>query len=1230
MTLEECAADALGQRGNVTAAQFARYSFIQLGGDSLRALRLVVMAHERLAVHIPVGQLLDDTPLAQVLREAVPAVRQAPATEATGVAAKAPGPTGHDGDARDDSTANATANADVKGAAKAAAKRAAAAASASTAPNLAFVAFSACPLDHDTLQRTIDAVVARHEGLRSVLREDGGTIRRVAADRRPRLGGLERETRQDAFEEYVRRIAAERGRVPFDIATEPGLNFLHVFGRRNRSALIMIAHHEILDRWAIGLVLREIFSLYESLENLKSREKQSPSPVRMTEVVPLQRLADHQDKLRAAGEWDRQAAFWKSELAGVPTTLDLPADRPRPGVRDPAAARLSLDLGEPASTAIAEFARRAGVTPFAFLLGAYGLTLSRWTGARSLVIGVPLTGRGTSDLERLVAAVGNLVPVRVDVVEEASTGDYLRQVQRTLARALDNGSLPFPKLLDDLAIERGTACHPLVQACFSMHDQLVPQYLEARRGLVRIEEVHCGNSRFDLSLLIRQSEPSFAGALAYATAVWNPAEAQAFIEDFTEATRQLAQSADMALEDVRCVAPRRLRFLEEINATGRDLPATCLEELFSAVVRRHRGAVAIRAGAHELTYAQLATAVVAQARLLREAGVRPGDRVLVGLERGLAEVVAVLGTVWAGAAYIGVDLSHPADDLDDIDDIVARLAPAAVVAAPDAVAAKRFDAAGIPIVACWDPAWRRSPGSPVAHPFPVSFEPVPATPPAAPDPERTVYMTLTSGDQDRDQSRDQGQAWGRDQVQEWERSTGAPRAVSVPHRAVIRLAHNASYLRLGPGERMLRLSPLTFDAATLEIWGALLTGATLEVYPPVPPSPAELAAFLAERGVTVAWLTGGLFRLVAQSAPEKLAGLRQLLTGRDVVPHDLAARVLAANPDLILTNCYGLPENTTLTTAYSIASPQEIDGPLPIGTPVPGTRLYILDERGRQLPPGAIGELYAAGDGLAHGYVGAERETNQSFGHFSPDIPERLYRTGDLVRIDTAGNLRFLGRKEDQLTSRGHRVEPAEISGALATHPRLADAVVIVVGAGGGGDVGGRCGAGGVGKRLLAAYVPAPDATPPPSPAALRDFLSQLLPSGMVPDLWAMVDHVPVTDNGNVDRAALLGRAAPVAAGEPPSGRPNTASRSVRDNMRAWVTALFAETTGRPDPREDEDFFTAGGDSLRAVRLISLLGKEFDVILRLCDFMSSPTPAGLSRLLEEAVEEATQQAQMNQ
>ncbi|WP_338674701.1 AMP-binding protein [Streptomyces sp. SCSIO 30461] len=218
-------------------------------------------------------------------------------------------------------------------------------------------------------------------------------------------------------------------------------------------------------------------------------------------------------------------------------------------------------------------------------------------------------------------------------------------------------------------------------------------------------------------------------------------------------------------------------------------------------------------------------------------------------------------------------------------------------------------------------------------------------------------------------------------------STGEPKGVSIPHRAVIRLVHEAEYVRLGHGARMLRLSPLAFDASTLELWGALLTGATLEVHPAGLASPSELGAFLREREVTVAWLTAGLFRLVEEFAPDSLAGLRQLLTGGDVVPHEHTARALARHPGLIITNGYGPTENTTFTTTHSARRPEDVDGPLPIGRPVPGTRVYVLDERRRVVPPGAVGELYAGGAGLADGYFGDDTGTARSFGSSPPMCP---------------------------------------------------------------------------------------------------------------------------------------------------------------------------------------------------------------------------------------------------
>jgi amino acid adenylation domain-containing protein len=442
-------------------------------------------------------------------------------------------------------------------------------------------------------------------------------------------------------------------------------------------------------------------------------------------------------------------------------------------------------------------------------------------------------------------------------------------------------------------------------------------------------------------------------------------------------------------------------------------------------------------------------------------------------------------------------------------------------------------------------------------------------------------------------------------------STGEPKGVAVPHRAVVRLVHEAPYVRLGPQERVLRLSPLGFDASTLELWGALLTGATLEVAPPGLLSPSELGAVLTERGITVAWLTAGLFRLVEEFSPDSLGGLRQLLTGGDVLPHEHVARTLRRHPGLVVTNGYGPTENTTFTTTHSVRTPEDVDGPLPIGTPIPGTRVYVLDERFRLLPPGAVGELHAAGAGLADGYLGDDAETARRFGRFSPDVPERLYRTGDLVRLDRHGRLRFLGRTDDQVKIRGYRIELSAISDALAAVPGVRDAVVTVTE----GDS--------AGKRLVAAVVPAAGAEP--VPADLRDVLAQRLPAYMVPALWAVVDRVPVTANGKVDRRALAALARPAAA-------PARGARPDRDAALERVLPLFAaaiadtaaDTAVDPaagpaaDLTGQTDFFVAGGSSLAAVRLVGLVKDRLGVSLRLRDFLLAPTPAGLSRLVERA------------
>ncbi|MFC9296037.1 amino acid adenylation domain-containing protein [Streptomyces sp. NPDC057011] len=1155
MTPGTLAAEILGIPEGPDA--FDTESFISLGGDSLRAMRLAAVLEERLALRVPILELLGGAPLAEVLAAAVPA---APAADGPG---QAPAPGAEQ--ALTPAQRGMWLMERVAG---------------GSPYNLVFRCFiEDGRLDRDLFTKALAATAARHEGLRSVFREAADdVVQEILPAYTPELAEFTYDGPAEAFEGHVRRAGAELGRLPFDLAAEPAYRFAHYGSGAQgdeRSAVVLVAHHMVLDGFAVGYLLREVFETYAEIGDEQQHADRAPRDP----GTPLSALTRRQEETRSRGAWDEQAEFWKQHLDGVPSILELPADRQRPSVQDGAGDRLGLDLGPATTELVTRQARGLGITPYSFLLGAFGLTLSRLSGSRRLLVGVPLLGRGASELQRLIAVAGNLVPVRIDVDDDAPVGDYLRAVHHSLGAAIDAGDLPFEELVARLGTERSLGCHPLVQVCFGMHDQLVPRELTAGPLRVRVEEGHGGGSQFDLTMLIGHADPSLAGHVEYATSVWNETEAQSFVSDFRAAVEQLAAAPEARLEDIRCISHEGRALLDEINESGRDFPATSLDALFREVAARRPGAVAVRDASHTLTYGQLAAAAAEQARLLRAAGVGPGDRVLVGVERSVAEAVAVLGVQWAGAAYVGIDPALPDTHLARI---LERARPAAALTGPvDAPTAQRFAGLGAPAVATWEPDWRPAEADADADAV--------ATPPA--DPSRLAYVAFTSG------------------------STGQPKGVCVPHRAVIRLVHEAGYVRLGEGERMLRLSPLSFDASTLELWGALLTGASLEVHPAGLASPTELGAFLKERQITVAWLTAGLFRLVEEFAPDSLGGLRQLLTGGDVVPHEHTARVLSRHPDIIITNGYGPTENTTFTTTHSVARAADVDGPLPIGRPVPGTRVYVLDARRRQLPPGAVGELYTGGEGLADGYLGDEAETARSFGQLSPDVDERLYRTGDLVRIDTRGRIRFLGRADDQVKLRGYRVELSAISDVLAEHPEVQDAVVLVTD----GDS--------AEKRLVAAVVLADGAAA--DAVALRDLLKERLPSYMVPTLWAVVDRLPVTANGKVDRRALAAvagparrAAAPVAAAAVPEPVAEAAGAPAGPGLDERIAELFAEVIESPEPvtgvTAETDFFMVGGNSLGAVRLMRKVKQELGASVRLRDFLLSPTPAGLRALIEKA------------
>ena len=617
-----------------------------------------------------------------------------------------------------------------------------------------------------------------------------------------------------------------------------------------------------------------------------------------------------------------------------------------------------------------------------------------------------------------------------------------------------------------------------------------------------------------------------------------------------------------------------------------------LAELFTRRARHHGDAVAVGCAGETLTYAELDRRSNRLAHRLRRAGVGPETQVALAMERGVDRIVALLAVVKAGGAYVPLDADYPAERLahmlsvTGVGLLVSQRRVAEHLAITDLPTLLPFDdgeggrGEGVGLPADEPPAVRHHP-------------------------DQLAYVNFTSG------------------------STGKPKGVAVPQRAVARLAtplgdpEVESFADLGPGDVVLQLAPLSFDAATLEVWGALLNGARLEVFPPGKPSLAELARVIREAGVTTLWLTAGLFHQMVDNHPEAFAGVRQLLAGGDVLSAlHVAAALAAVAPGGRVVNGYGPTENTTFTTCHVMRPEEGFDAgsPVPIGRAVPGTRVVLLDGAG--LPTDGDGELATGGDGLARGYLGRPAETAL---RFVPDPTpgrdgERLYRTGDRARTLEGGDgdavYGFLGRLDDQVKVRGFRVEPGEIESALAAHPRVGRAAVLALptasATGGAGSAGGA-GTAAAGDKRLVAYL-ATDGPAVPAPE-LRAFLAERLPDWMVPAAFVHLDELPLGPTGKVDRRAL-------AAIEPGAARPDVSTPFVapRNDLERRVAEVFAEMLGLDEVGVEDDLFELGGHSLALTRVVARLREIFAAELPIAAMFESPTVAAAAALVEAEAE----------
>ncbi|WP_156723538.1 non-ribosomal peptide synthetase [Streptomyces apocyni] len=847
--------------------------------------------------------------------------------------------------------------------------------------------------------------------------------------------------------------------------------------------------------------------------------------------------------------------FWHTALADAPRGLSLPHDLPRPARLGTAGGAHRVTLTDEQLAPVFAFAEQERLSDFMTWLAAYVVGLAAVTGDRDLVVAVPLSAREREQRDEVGMFV-DVLPLRFTLPPGTTARTLVRQVRRVVTQALAHRRIPFQTLVEEFWPSGERARAPLAQTSLTYLDT---SWCGLRLGghWAEREQLGTGTAKYEVLWQVTKRARGTVCELEYAADLFTAEHAAAVHERLLTAVRDAFAAPDSELPGP----------ITPTTATG-----------FTGVhdrVRRHAevrpGATAVQHGADTISYGELDRRARAVAAGLRTAGFVRGGVVAVPMERGIAAVTACLGVLYAGGAYLPVDTAQPAGRTRDI--VSAAAATAAVVS--DEGAAGML--AGVVPVHRLDELLATDP---------QLCEPVPLTG------ADVAYVMCTSG------------------------STGQPKAVIVPHRAVNRLVPDAEFVTFSPGDRVAHVSNPAFDAATFEVWGALAGGGVLVVADrDVLLSPARMRAFLAEQRITVMFLTVTLFNQLVDFAPDAFRHLRVLLFGGEKQDVRRLERLFGEHPPAQVVNGYGPTENTTFSTTHAV-TPQDIAaGVIPLGRPLPRSTAYALDESGKPVPPGGTGELYVGGDGLAHGYLGAPELTAAAFvpDPFATEPGQRLYRTGDQVRVGPDGGYAYVGRFDDQVKVRGHRVELAEVEWAVRRQAGVADAVVLSRRTPDGAEILAFVSAG---ARM--------EGTEPLNAASLSTALRAQLPPYMLPTV-VVVDRVPVTPNGKADRTALLDT---LSQTRRENNAPDVAQDTGRqpqephpDEVDETVAALWRKVLDTERALPGDDFLNLGGHSLKAMRLLALLDEELGADVELVDFLENPTLGGLAALVREQLGE---------
>jgi len=982
-------------------------------------------------------------------------------------------------------------------------------------------------IDIDLMRKAMQAVVDRHESLRTTLKTiDGKPVQVIADTLDFEIPLIDFSTDSDP-ENRLNEIIDEEKLTPFNIEKGPLMRARIVKLAETSHAFLLCMHHVISDGWSMGLLVREMMTNYLAFTEGK------PSPLSALEIQ-YRDFAHWQNQILQSELIKKQKEYWVDNLSGEFPVINLPTDHPRPAIQTQNGASRRITFNKDITELLRELARSQEVTVFMLTLAIFKVLLHKLSAQRDIIVGCPIAGRNSTQIESLIGFFVNMQPLRSDLSDNPIFADFLQQIKQVALGAYANQDYPFDKLVEVLNPVRDMSRSPIFDVVFDFHEISANPLINAKLGDGNLREI-TGDDRtakFDLTVVGYEDENGIVINFVYNSDLFEPQTIDRFMEYYRNVLHELINNPQKRLSDIEMITvEERNQVLFAFNQTAREFPRDkTAQEIFYEIADKFTSKDALVFHSETMNYAELNMRSNKIARYLQDHGVARGSYVAIMVERSFDMLVGVLGILKAGAAYVPIEAEYPLARIKFmLDEIQAQ-----VIVGHERLLEKISGYDGHML--CLEQFWKDSASIDGSNLDILN------------EPEDIAYVIYTSG------------------------STGQPKGVMVPHRGITRLVINTDYADITREDKFLQVATFAFDAATMEFWGTLLNGGMLflassdEVL-----SLDSLADLVIDNDITILFLTTVLYNQLVDARPDAFTKLKRLLVGGEALSVAHVRKGLANVKPGVFANVYGPTENTTFSTCGTIISVPDNATSVPIGGPIANSTLYILDEYLNPVPVGVCGELYLGGYGLAKGYLNDLEKTTTVFvknpiAEISDPI---LYKTGDLGRWLPDGRVDFIGRIDHQIKIRGHRIELGEIEDALRKSDKIDDCVVIVRELEGGN------------KTLIAYYVSEEDLPID----ELRSDLRENLPDYMVPNVFMRIDVLPLNKNGKVDRTAL-----PDVAGV----RPEMAIEYVAPSneieakiARAWEEVLGIERIGVYD-----NFFDLGGDSIISLQVVSSLSKD--------------------------------------